>query len=469
MPDAFAAFTKKMKADKLPQALIDLFHTYYDRLKKEESVLIAESDIISVCEDDVPHLEDLEDFSELGKSVLGHAVTIKLNGGLGTSMGMPFAKSLLKVKDGNSFLDVICMQAAESCSLVEEDHVSVAFMNSFSTQDDTLKALKQHMEGRCRPDCFLQHKFPKILQDGLSPASYPQDTEMEWNPPGHGDIYAALYLSGLLEKYLAEGKRWAFISNSDNLGAVMDLTILGYFVQTKAPMLMEVARRTPSDMKGGHPARLKKNAEFILREIAQCPEEDLEFFQDIDRHCLFNTNNIWVDLVALSQYIHRHGLPALPMILNPKHLNPRDASTPMVWQIETAMGAALSLFDGSQVLLTPRNRFIPVKKTNDLLLVRSDYYQMKNCRLVPNEDRKTDAVRISLDSTFYGKIDDMEARFPQGVPSLVNCTSLTVTGDVLFEGGVTVEGLAEVVNRSDVQAVVPQGTVLHGEMDVTPA
>ncbi len=130
------------------------------------------------------------------------------------------------------------------------------------------------------PPSFIQHKQPKVAVHDLAPAEWPQDRELEWCPPGHGDLYVALVTSGTLDKMLDAGYEYAFISNADNLGAVLDFSILGYFIEENLPFLMEVANRTTADRKGGHLARLK-NGQLVLRELAQCPEDDIDAFQNM--------------------------------------------------------------------------------------------------------------------------------------------------------------------------------------------
>jgi len=179
--------------------------------------------------------------------VLSKTVRIVLNGGLGTSMGLVGPKSLLKVKHGRSFLEILLRQAERSNS-------RLALMNSFNTHTATLAALDT-LKPSQPPLCFLQHKFPKILQGALAPVSWPANRELEWNPPGHGDVYAALYASGMLQKLLDEGVRHAFICNSDNLGAGIDEALLGYFAENRFPFMMEVAEKTPADEKGRSPRK----------------------------------------------------------------------------------------------------------------------------------------------------------------------------------------------------------------------
>ena len=266
----------------------------------------------------------------------------------------------------------------------------------------------------------------------------------------------------MLERLLKEDVHYAFISNSDNLGATLDSAILGYFADKNFPFMMEVAQRTPSDIKGGHLAR-QKTGNLVLREAAQCPPEEIRAFQDIDCYRFFNTNNIWVNLVFLNDLIQKHGTIPLPLILNPKPLDPRNPKSPEIFQVESAMGAAISVFKGATALKVNRSRFFPVKKCNDLLAVRSDYFIFSgDDQLVLNPERASDQLKISLDPKFFGLIDQFEHRFPKGVPSLVGCDALRVEGDVRFEGNVTIVGKVEIKNSGKTQATISEGSVLKG-------
>merc|ERR1712003_140154 len=150
-------------------------------------------------------------------------------------------------------------------------------MNSFSTSQDTLAALAKYPDlGTGANLEFVQNKAPKVTKADLSPASWPENPDHEWCPPGHGDLYPAMLGSGTLDKLLAKGMKYMFVSNSDNLGATMDLRILTHFVNSGAPFMMEVAARTDADKKGGHLGTLKKTGGLCLRESAQCPKEDEE-------------------------------------------------------------------------------------------------------------------------------------------------------------------------------------------------
>ena len=449
-------FIEKMEKAGLAPAVIETFSHYYRQVVAGETGLMPESDITTVAPEEVQAADTLESYRDAGQKALSKSAIIVLNGGLGTSMGLTRAKSLIKVKDGLSFLEIKVRQA-------EKMGARLVLMNSFNTHADTLKAL-DNMSGALEPLCFMQNKFPKITRDDFSPALWPQNPDLEWNPPGHGDIYMALYASGLLEQLLEQGISYAFIANSDNLGATLDPSLLGYFAKGDFPFMMEVARRTPADRKGGHIAR-HKDGRIILREIAQCPEEDIPAFQDIQRHSYFNTNNIWVNLSQLHALIQKQGALKLPIIMNPKTVDPRDGESPEVYQIETAMGSAISLFMNAAVTRISNERFYPVKKCNDLLAIQSDCYHMTpEFNVAENPARQLGRIQIALDPAFFGKVDMYNARFKHGFPSLKECESLEIQGDVFFEENVTIRGQVLIQNQTGQPAVVKQGSVIEHDL-----
>ncbi len=454
------AFITKMHKEGLQPLVIDTFTYYYNQVLKGESGLVYDSQIQPVAPDEIEDFENLKKYTDSGQRALDRSVRIVLNGGLGTTMGLTGPKSLIIAKNEQSFLELILKQADHS-------GVQLALMNSFNTHDATLAAITKLKPSQA-PLHFIQHKFPKIQQQDLSPASWPENPALEWNPPGHGDVFTALNTSGMLKELLKNGIQYAFIHNLDNLGARLETSLLGYFSEHEFPFMMEVAEKTPADIKGGHLAR-QKNGRLILREAAQCPQDEIAAFQDITRYRFFNTNNIWVNLNALNALFKKdHTLP-LTMILNPKTVDPRKEESPPVIQIETAMGAAISLFDGATAVRVPRSRFFPVKSCNDLLALRSDCYvlgEKDNLRLNPKRsaEGRAETIKIRLDPKFYGKIDLLEQRFKQGIPSLVGCDALSIQGDVYFESPVTIKGNVSIKNRQKTPAVIKKGTVIDSDI-----
>ncbi|MCB5271132.1 MAG: UTP--glucose-1-phosphate uridylyltransferase [Candidatus Cloacimonetes bacterium] len=425
-------FVRAMKAEGLSDMVIRTFSAYYEALQKGSSGQIPEDTISPPSPQTVIPFENLESKGSAG--LLRKIVAIKLNGGLGTSMGLSKAKSLLPVKGNMNFLDIITRHILALRSESGYD-IQLMFMNSFATEKDTLDYLNKYpdLSKQDLPISFVQNKFPRILQEDLSPF-LPKDKDQRWNPPGHGDIYTAISTSGILEKLIATGYRYAFVSNSDNLGATVDASIAAYMEEHDIPFLMEVCERSEMDKKGGHLAQ-DENGQLLLREIAQCPAEDLEAFQDINKYRYFNTNNLWIDLKALEWHlITNDGLMLLPLIVNPKEVDGIK-----VYQLETAMGAAISSFTGARAVIVPRQRFSPVKKTEDLLSVWSDAYELNDQYQIRLKHGMSKPPYIELDPKYYGNIEQMQKRF-EAPPSLSGCKELKIEGDVSFGTDVVCDG-----------------------------
>ena len=435
---------------------IEVFAHYYRLLEAGETGMIPESAIEPL---DMEALADLTVPDDTAAAAIGKTAVIKLNGGLGTSMGMDRAKSLLCVRRGLSFLDIIARQVLH----VRKQHdvaLPVIFMNSFRTSSDTMAALARYsdlpVDGL--PLEFLQNKEPKLLEKELAPVSYPKDPDLEWCPPGHGDIYTAVRSTGLLDQLIQAGYTQVFVSNSDNLGAVPDARVAGWFADSGAPFAIEAVRRTPSDRKGGHFARRKNDGRIVLRESAQTLDRDKDALANLDRHKFSSTNNLWFNLQAMKETLDaRDGVLGLPMIRNVKHLDPGDSSTPNVVQIETAMGAAIEIFADSRTIEVGRDRFVPVKTTNDLLVLRSDVYDLGKDFVM---DQVTDEIPfVELDPHHYKLVGDFDKRFPEGAPSLVKASSLRIEGDWTFGSGVSVVGEVSLDRARSAQRIAA-GTVL---------
>ncbi len=235
--------------------------------------------------------------------------------------------------------------------------------------------------------------------------------------------------------------------------------VAGWFAQSGAPFAIEAVRRTPSDKKGGHFARRKADGRLVLRETAQTAKEDLEALADLERHRFTSTNNLWIDLHALRDTLdQRDGVLGLPLIKNTKHLDPGDSSTPEVIQIETAMGAAIEVFEGATLIEVGRDRFVPVKTTNDLLVLRSDVYTIGADFVL--DLVAADVPYVDLDPAHYKLVGEFDQRFPEGAPSLAKASSLKIEGDWTFGHGVEIVG--EVALDAATAQRVPAGEVLSG-------
>ena len=451
----FAEFESKMRAAGLSDACITAFRHNYAALVAGQTGQIPEASIQPVSA--LPRYEELPRTARPNIQLLGQTVVLKLNGGLGTSMGLESPKSLLPVRDGETFLDLIARQILH---LRRTHSVPLRFllMNSFSTSAPTLAALRKHPElGEPKGLELMQNFVPKVDLATLRPARWPANPQLEWCPPGHGDLFAALAGSGWLQRLLDAGVKYLFVSNSDNLGASLDLPLLNYFAQSNQPFLMEVCERTAADRKGGHLAQ--RAGRLLLRESAQCPAADEAAFQDIARHRFFNTNNLWVRLDLLAEVLARHGgMIPLPLIKNIKTVDPRDGQSPKVAQLETAMGAAIECFENAGAIVVPRTRFAPVKTCADLLAVRSDAYETTpDWRIEMRPERHGQPPALNLDGAHYKLVDQLDALTHHGVPSLRSCDSLTVNGAVQFSAANVFQGKVAITNRSDSPKALPPG------------
>ena len=457
--DGLRAATTKMREAGVPELAISVFAAYHRQLRSEVTGTIPEETIEPLRE--VAHLDDVRPDEAAVSAALAHTVVIKLNGGLGTSMGVRGPKSVLPVRDGLTFLDVIARQvlALRRSHGVE---TPLLLMDSFRTRDETLAVLARHpglaVDGL--PLDFLQNREPKLREDDLSPVAWPDDPELEWCPPGHGDVYVALQTTGVLDLLRDKGFRYAFLSNADNLGATCDGAVPAWMAREEIPYVAEVCERTVNDRKGGHLAVRKADGRLVLRDSAMVAQGEERFFQDNERHHWFHTNNLWVDLDALAARLaERDGVLGLPIIVNRKTVDPGDPGSTPVIQVESAMGGAIEVFDGSRALAVDRGRFRPVKTTNELLLIRSDLYRLTDDFLVESTiDHAEPFVELG---PAYRHVDGFEERFPRGVPSIRGCSSLRVEADATFGAGVVCAGDVRVTGG--VRAI-PDGARLEGEV-----
>ena len=456
--DGLRAAAAKMREAGAHEEAIRAFESAYRRLVSGQETVLPSAELEPAR--DVPALAELPD-CDPGQA-LEHVVVIRLNGGLATTMGLQEPKSLLEAREGRSFLEVIVGQTlALRRSLGVR--LPLVLMNSDVTRAATEDALHKYPEIEhegIAPD-FMQSMIPKLDAERLAPVSWPPAPALEWCPPGHGDVYGALRRSGMLDALLQQGFRYAMISNSDNLGATLDPRIAGHLERQGMPFLMEVVEGTEADRKGGHIARRRSDGQLVLRETAQTPPEDEDSFRDFRRWRYYNTNSLWVDLRVLAETLERAGgVLELPLIVNRKTVDPRDPGSTPVVQLESAMGAAIGSFAGAALLLVPRTRFVPVKTTDDLLVLRSDVYELSGeLEVEPAAGRADNLPFVELDNRFYKLLDDFELRFPAGPPSLREAERLVVDGDVTFGAGVVVRGAVE-LHEPQPTTVAP-GSVLE--------
>ncbi len=407
-----------------------------------------------------PNPEQVVDYSALdpdqsGAEFLSKLAVLKLNGGLGTSMGCVGPKSVIEVRDGSSFLDLSVRQVEH---LNKKYNVDVPFvlMNSFNTDSDTQNLIKKYASHRIRVITFNQSRFPRVFKDSLLPV--PKDfngTIDAWYPPGHGDLFESIATSGVLDRLLAEGKEILFVSNIDNLGAVVDLPILKHMVDSKSEYIMELTNKTRADVKGG--TIIDYDGEVRLLELAQVPKDHIEEFKSIKKFKYFNTNNLWINLKAIKRLAEEEKLD-LEIIPNTKSISVGNNDF-SVLQLETAVGAAIKYFHGGHGVNVPRSRFLPVKTCSDLLLVKSDLYYLSHGELTLVDDRFGAQPLVKLGSHFK-KVSDFQQRIPH-MPKILELDHLTITGNVNLGKAVQLKGTVIIVCSDGQKIDIPNGSVLE--------
>lgn len=456
-----AKLKEKMQAFHMEEREVDLFLQQYDSLVQGERGFIYEKDLEGVPYGSIPTLESLDQYTENGDSLLNKCAIIKLNGGLGTSMGLNGPKSFLPVKGDKRFIDIVIDQVLSLRERTKSE-IPLVLMNSAVTIKQTEEFIDSipEIKNQKTPYSFVHNSHPKILVDTLEPAKYPEEPTKEWNPAGHGDIYTSLVTSGILDTLIEQGIEYAFISNIDNLGATMNSALLGYMAETKAPFIMEVCHRREMDKKGGHLAKSANG--FILRERAQAAEEEISTFEDIHKYSYFNSNSIWINLKIFKEYINKKGLLKLPLIANKKSLNPSKPNSAKVYQLETAMGSAISLFDGALAVEIPQSRFRPVKKNNDLLLLWSDRFSLNDKGELIEVKGVTPSINVELDPKSFTFYTDLKERVVNtSIPSLKKCSNLSISGDVSIGANCVFIGDVSIVNNSNTQQVISNQTVTN--------
>ena len=383
-----------------------------------------------------PDSENLLDYSRLpspdaSKTArqLSKLVVGKLNGGMGTSMGCMGPKSLVTVRNKKSFLDLI-LEQVENLNREWKQKIPVLLMNSFYTHEETQAHLNT-LNFSSEIIGFQQNKFPRLHAENLDPLTPEKWGDQAYYPPGHGDFFQCVSQQGILQRLIDEGREILFMSNADNLGAVVDPVILNYMDECNIPFLMEMTPKTSADVKGG--TLYQQDEKLKLLEIARVPDDKVDDFCDHNKFKVFNTNNIWVNLVALNKRLNQAPLN-LTVLVNQKTLG----NTPVV-QLETAIGSALECFEGAVGLTVSRERFLPVKKTDDLLLVRSNLFNLDKGQLKRNPIRKSQQLpKIDL-GDFLQNIENFQNSFPV-IPDIVDLEELLIKGDVRFEGMASLKG-----------------------------
>lgn len=392
-------------------------------------------------------------------SLLSKLAVMKLNGGLGTSMGCKGPKSVIEVRGDTTFLDLIVQQIEHLNKTYPGANVPLLLMNSFNTDSETAKIIQKYQDTNVTITTFQQSRYPRIIKESLEPMPVTHDgyAHSDWYPPGHGDFFQSIYASGLVDTLLAQGKEYIFVSNVDNLGATVDLNILKNIVERDVEYCMELTDKTRADIKGG--TIISYDGKVSLLEVAQVPSKYIEEFKSVSKFKVFNTNNIWVSLRAIKR-VMQEGTMKLDIIVNNKEVNGQK-----VIQLETAIGAGIGYFNNACGVNVPRSRFLPVKSTSDLLLIQSNMYTLKSGSLIMNPARQFATTPVIKLGTEFKKVGQYLDRFGS-IPDVLELDHLTVSGDVSFGANTTLKGTVIVVANPGNKIMIPAGSVIENKVVV---
>ncbi|TDH66723.1 hypothetical protein CCR75_005974 [Bremia lactucae] len=421
-------------------------------------------------------IENCPSDMNLRHELLDKLVILKLNGGLGTTLGCEGPKSAIEVRQDLSFLDLTVRQVEvgvlgdldnESASVHDANYlnsvygvdVPLVLMNSFNTHEETVRIIRKYRMHNLSIHTFNQSCYPFIVKETMLPlpnTKYDRLTREKWFPPGHGDVYNALFESGLLESLINEGKEYIFISNVDNLGAMVDLDMLYHMINEDSEFVMEVTEKTRADVQGGTLVSYKDKPHLL--EASQVPPGHMDDFRAINKFETFNTNNLWVNLRAIQRLVAQDLIDIEPLVTF------RTVKNHKVVQLETAAGEAIHLFKNFIGLKVPRSRFLPVKSSSDLLLVQSNLYQIKHGSLIMNPARTTPTIPIVKLGLEFQSAKEYLARFKHGIPNITELDHLTVAGDVKFGSNITLKGTVILVANEGAHIDLPDGTVLENKV-----
>jgi UTP--glucose-1-phosphate uridylyltransferase len=434
--DSFFALFRRYLADKASGTTLD-----WDKISSPSTEEVVDYNKITAG-------EAADNFDKLA--------VLKLNGGLGTSMGCVGPKSVIEVRDGNTFLDLAVRQI-EHLNRQYDSDVPLLLMNSFNTDDDTHNIIRKYGGHRIRIRTFNQSKYPRVFKDSLLPVPSSYEDSIDcWYPPGHGDLFESLHASGELDALIEQGKEILFVSNGDNLGATVDAKILNHMIDTNSEYIMELTDKTRADVKGG--TLINYGGQVRLLEIAQVPKEHVEEFKSIKKFKNFNTNNLWINLKAIKRLIESNSIQS-EIIPNGKAITNAQGQEVNVLQLETAVGAAIRHFDGAHGVVVPRSRFLPVKTCSDLLLVKSDLFYLEHGALKLDPSRFGANPLIKLGSHFK-KVSNFNARIAH-IPKILELDHLTITGNVNLGKGVVLKGTVIIVCQDGQRIDIPNGSVLE--------
>jgi len=406
------------------------YDTLINRFKENNEPYLKWENIVPIGEKDITLHESLTNISsDQIKNIINKICILKLNGGLGTTMGCIGPKGLIKIKNGLSFID-ITIEQVKQLNQKYDCNIPLIFMNSFYTTKHMDAYVKEHEEEHRDVNImmFEQNSFPRLIKSTQLPViSLDNIDEIYnnsdlWYPPGHGDLCRSIYDTGLLDKLIGLGYEYIFVSNIDNLGATLDFNILNELIKNNTEFALELTNKTLLDVKGG--TLINYHDKFTMFEVAQCEPSKLSEFVSIDKFKYFNTNNVWIQLNAVKNLVQSDFLNSIDIIVNNKKF--KDGRECI--QLEYSIGALIKYFTKVDKFVVSRSRFIPVKTNSDLLLIKSNIYDLDENHCIVQKNNKVPIIK--LDSC-YNNMYCFEECF-QNIPNIDDLDELIVYSDVRF-------------------------------------
>jgi len=392
---------------------------------------------------------------------LSKIVVLKLNGGMGTTMGLDIPRCALPLSGDKIFLDVIVRQI-ENLNNQFKVNIPLVLMNSRHQNAEVLELLDRYSSSNVKIHTFVQSCYPRLSPVTWSITAkqpYSQATAENWYPPGSGDVFESFKKSGLLEKFLKEGKEYVFTSNVENLGAIIgrdEFRVLNEVFATKMNLVLEVTERNPTDFRGGILVHDQTNNKPFVVQMSQIPKKKRNYFGPKSFR-YWNTNNIWVKLDELHSHLEKSGLK-LPVSKNIKN---------GFIQFETYAGSAIKDFQNTIALIVPRTRFREIKTTSNLFTLQSNLFNLVNgAYLLPNDIRAAQGFSelpvVRFDTEHFGNIDDYKKRFPSITTlNILELEHLNVAGDVTFGFGIKLVGSVIIVAEDTKKIKIPDCSVLE--------
>jgi len=334
-------------------------------------------------------------------------------------------------------------------------------LNSIHTQDAVDEALQVHKSSGVEVHTFLQNVYPRMseITSNLLPNRPFRESDINnWYPPGSGDVFECFKDSGLLEKFIQQGKEWMLLSNVENLGAVVgraNYRLLTQIFTTNAQFVLEVVERKTTDERGGVLVQDAADGKLAVVQLSQVSRDKVALLSP-KMFPYWSTNNSWVNLKALLNLLKTHKL-TLSVSKNIKG---------GFVQLESYAGSAINCFEKSIAVVTPRYRFQPIKTTADLFLLQSNIWVFEKGSpfLSLNPQREalgfTDLPSVRFDYEHFGMLSQYQARF-KSMPNVIELEYLNVAGDVIFGFNVTLKGTVIVVAETGSKIVIPDGSVLE--------